>query len=77
MFGAGFGKLLFLVLIVVAVWYGWKYVERAAVIRHEQRRRASREAGASLTAEEMTKCRVCGSYVAKGAASCGRPDCPF
>jgi hypothetical protein len=28
MFGIGFGKLLLLVLIVVAVWYGFKFVGR-------------------------------------------------
>ncbi len=27
--------------------------------------------------EEMTACPICGTYVAAGARSCGRTNCPF
>lgn len=80
MFGLSLGKLLVLALLVVAVWYGWKYVGRVNAVREAIRRGAQpqrRPDPSSLKAEDMTKCRTCGAYVAGGAASCGRPDCPF
>jgi hypothetical protein len=80
--GGGFGKLIVLILVILAVWYGYKYVNRVNEIREALRRRAAGPARGGgpnrvLKAEDMTKCRACGAYVAEGAASCGRPDCPF
>jgi hypothetical protein len=77
-FGGGFGKLIVLILVILAVWYGYKYVNRVNEVREAMRRKAPRPGPTrSLKAEDMTKCRSCGAYVAEGAASCGRPDCPF
>ena len=79
--GGGFGKLLVLILVILAVWYGYKYVNRVNEVREAMRRKAAprpdRGPTRSIKAEDMTKCRVCGAYVAEGAAACGRPDCPF
>jgi hypothetical protein len=79
--GGGFGKLIVLILVILAVWYGYKYVNRVNEIREALRRKAAprpeRGGARRIKAEDMTKCRACGAYVAEGAASCGRPDCPF
>lgn len=72
-------KLLVLALVILAVWYGIKWVSRANRLRAEQARPVGRRAAAGAArSEEMEKCRVCGVYVAPASASaCGRPDCPF
>ena len=79
--GGAFGKYLVLALVIAAVWYGWKYFGRLNQIREEVRKAAPRRTGGAaprVEAEDMTKCRVCGAYVAASAAkSCGRADCPF
>jgi hypothetical protein len=80
MFGPG-GKYLILILVALAVWYGYRYVVRVGQVReHEARRRTrgpQQAAKGTLSAEDMTKCATCGVYVAGGARSCGRPDCPY
>ncbi|HEV7372651.1 hypothetical protein [Arenibaculum sp.] len=77
-------KLLTLALIILVVWYGFKWISRVNRLRAEQARPVGRRApgaaapGKGSRAEEMEKCRVCGVYVAPAsAAACGRPDCPF
>lgn len=84
-------KLVLLVLVVVAVWFGWRWYRRvAAIARTGAARRAAggrRPAPAAATggataativAEDMEKCPECGAYVAPHAAvSCGRTGCPY
>ena len=91
MFGFSLQKLLVLAAIVLAVWYGFKWIGRlqqqrdaeAGVSRRKSRwpgafRRAAKEPEPQDAAEELTPCRVCGAYVAaRGAANCGRADCPY
>jgi uncharacterized protein len=85
MLGLSLGKLLFLAIIVAAVWYGFKYVQRVEEVRRmlrqvqrQQQQRASRAGPQTLEAEDLVKCRQCGAYVAaRSATSCGRPDCPW
>jgi hypothetical protein len=77
MLGGPLGKLLLLIAVVVAVWYGWKYVNRVNQVRAEQRRRAPRRTAQAIEAEDMSKCAVCGTYVTGRPGSCGRSDCPF
>lgn len=81
MLGFSFGKLLVLAVIILIVWYGFKYVQRVEelqrMLRREMRRRRD---GApqprTLPAEDLVKCERCGAYVAAGSrASCGRADC--
>jgi hypothetical protein len=90
MLGISLGKLLLLALLVLAIWYGFKYVNRIEEVR-QTLKRAARDAAArsqartqarqgtpSIKAEDMVKCRACGVYVTKsGASNCGRPDCPW
>jgi hypothetical protein len=77
MFGGPLGKLLVIIAVIAAVWYGYKYVNRVNEIRETQRRRAPRPGTRALEAEDMTKCRVCGAYVTQHARNCGRADCPY
>lgn len=93
MFGFSLTKLIFTVLIIAAVWYGYKWVQRAQIRREEEARervreeiRTSRAAGRttgspsrpSADAEEMVKCPACEAYVpAQGMRNCGRAGCPY
>jgi uncharacterized protein len=86
MLGLSLGKLLFLAIIIAAVWFGFKYVQRVEEVRRllreaqrrQQQQRASRAGPQSLEAEDLVKCRQCGAYVAaRSTTSCGRPDCPW
>jgi hypothetical protein len=79
MFGLSFNKLLLLVIVVIAVWYGYKYVTRVNQVRQAATRDRARgpQRGGTIGAEDMAKCASCGAYVARGAASCGRGDCPY
>jgi hypothetical protein len=86
MLGISLGKLFLLVLLILVIWYGFKYVNRVEEIR-QAFRKAARDAAArssarrgtpAIKAEDMVKCRACGVYVAaSGASNCGRPDCPW
>ncbi len=80
MLGFSIQKLLFTVAVVVAVWYGFKWVGRMKQIRDKEAKdRLRRDAvggngggGASggapgephADAEEMVECAVCGAFVA-------------
>jgi uncharacterized protein len=92
MFGLSFTKLLLLAVLILIVWYGFKYAARIEAvkqaIRAEARRRQAGDPGASdsgggmrATArpvEDLVKCQRCGSYIAaQGAANCGKPQCPW
>ena len=84
MFGLSLGKLLVLGVIVLAVWYGFKYRSRLEAVRaalqreRDARRERPRAAGPTIAAEDLVKCRSCGAYVAaRGTSSCGRADCPW
>jgi hypothetical protein len=86
MFGLSLPKLIVLLVVCGAVWYGIKYLQ----LRDRQRARSAERAAADSAAragprrppepaavtEELVKCRICATYVAPGAARCGRADCP-
>lgn len=88
MFEMSFGKLLLLVALVLAVWYGFKYAARIEQVRQAMRAETRRRAGAggggarvqqsARPVEDLVKCRQCGAFVAaSGAANCGKPGCPW
>jgi hypothetical protein len=86
-------KLFWLILIIAAVWYGFKYLGRidnarkraavdavrAAAARAGAQRTAGRETRGDLAqVEDTVKCRTCGAYVpVRSPSRCGRSDCPF
>jgi len=80
-------KLLLLAFILIAVWYGVRFVTRIGQLHHALRRamqqaavNAQRSGGPrqAVIAEDLVKCRVCGAFVpAKSATRCARADCPY
>ena len=76
-------KLVMLVALVAAVWFGFRYAERLGAVRQAALRRGGGGAGkasggAPAEAENMIECPVCGVYAAPDqAANCGRGDCPY
>jgi len=87
MLGFSIQKLLFTVAVIVAVWYGFKWVGRMKEIRDEEAKdRLRREkqgsggtaARSSVDTEEMVECATCGAFVAStGATACGKDNCPY
>ena len=85
MFGLSFTKLLLLAILVLIVWYGFKYAARVEAVKQVlradalRRRRGSGERpAAARPVEDLVKCPRCGSFVAAvGAANCGKPGCPW
>ena len=75
MFGFSLAKLLVLVVIVAAVWYGFKIIGR----RNQSSKISEEEPKAArIPAEDTIECARCGTYVVvAGAVSCGRADCPY
>jgi uncharacterized protein len=84
-----FSKLLVLVAVIAAVWFGFKYVSRLQYQREktaEARDRVERRRDGDPVdarkgrekAQDMVPCPACGAYVApKSTRNCGRPDCPY
>ncbi|MEE8507181.1 MAG: hypothetical protein V3S40_13295 [Kiloniellales bacterium] len=84
MFGFSLQKLIVLVVVVAAVWYGFKFITRLqdarrtdAELRDSAARRPTAAKGPA-EAEDMVQCPVCQAYIqARGATDCGRADCPY
>ena len=78
-------KLLLTIAIIVAVLYGAKAIQSLARSGKDEdrsdpdERRTGRDvAPERLEADELEKCVVCGTYVARGrAVACDREDCPY
>lgn len=82
MMGISLSKLIVLVLIIAAVWYGFKYVTRRNQMLDEEKNRGNlRDNGNDAsrnTVHDMETCTVCGTFVPAGAAkACGRAGCPY
>ena len=89
MLGMSLGKFLVLAILILIVWYGFKYAARVEAVRQAVRaealrRRAAMQGGGRVASspakpvEDLVKCRQCGSFVASsGAANCGKPGCPW
>ncbi len=81
MLGLGFSKLVFLVVVILVVWYGFKWLNRSGAAPTRQRDakpRAGTTNRTSVGAEDMVKCTVCDTYVvARDPRNCGRSGCPY
>jgi uncharacterized protein len=82
MFGFSLTKLVFTVAVILAVWYGFKFVGRLADARKTRAKldaaSKGRGMGAPTATAELERCAACGAYVAgESAVACGRDDCPY
>jgi hypothetical protein len=83
MFGLSVTKLLLLAILVLIVWYGFKYAARVDAVKQALRAEALRRGGREARApkrpvEDLVKCQRCGAFVAaQGTANCGKPQCPW
>ncbi len=85
MFGLSLSKILLTLLVIVAVWYGWRAYNRYQALREQTRRRMAEETrrnpnrgAAPIEAEDTVECPSCGAFVAANRrVSCGREDCPY
>ena len=88
MFGFSLTKLIFTIIAVAIVWQGFKWLgrmnDRPQGSQGSQGRQGgndankkTKKASAKANVEEMVKCEICGTFVAPGAKSCGKDDCPF
>jgi hypothetical protein len=83
-FGISFAKLLVLGIVVAVIWFGIRWLQDQSRPQDAVRKpapgpanpaTAAREAQPA-SAEDLTKCPVCGTYVVRGAPRCERADCP-
>ncbi len=83
MFGFSLPKLLFTILIIAIVWYGFKMIGRLDERRKEaapsRRAPAQRKAATQEdSAQDLVACARCGTFVTpENPRSCGRADCPY
>ena len=85
MFGFSFTKLLILAILILIVWYGFKYAARVEAVKQAIRAEAQRrrQGGGGTTGgdrrgdvrpaarpvEDLVKCQRCGSFVAAVGAA--------
>jgi len=75
MFGFSPTKILFTVILIVAVWYGFKIIGRIGAGKGAADEKVTKK---DASAQDMKKCPVCDAYVSAAApANCGRDDCPY
>ncbi|MBM3506828.1 MAG: hypothetical protein FJX64_03715 [Alphaproteobacteria bacterium] len=79
MFGFSLGKLVVAMILILAVWYGFKMMGRIGEVRAESLRNANAAKGTrnKLEVEDLTECKRCGAFVSAGAKACARDDCPY
>ncbi len=81
-------KLLVLVAIIMAVWFGFKLIgswdrerkERAKLARQRDGKSARGNSAAARddAIEDMVKCPSCGDYVPqRRPTACGKAACPY
>ena len=82
MFGFSISKLVFTVVVIAAVWYGFKMLNRVGERKQDKVGKGGASSPAAKAAdsdtEDMTACSVCGVYVAPASANnCGKAGCPY
>ncbi len=74
-------KIVFTVIVIAAVWFGYRMLTRMGGNPTGYIGRAGGGAlndDASEKSEDMEQCAVCESYVPRiNAQSCGQDDCPY
>jgi hypothetical protein len=74
-------KLLVLVAIISALWFGLRLLSQIDRSRREAARKEKEQPRVqpqqSRKVADMVKCKVCGIFTAAGSKSCGKTGCPF
>ena len=82
MFGfPSFSKILILIAIISAIWFAFRLLgqldrQRRDVARKEKERGRA-QGPTPRQVDDMVRCDVCGTFVARGSKGCGKPGCPF
>jgi hypothetical protein len=78
MFGFSLPKLLLLAAIVAAVWYGYRWMNRAANARSLTKGDDNKKPTGRPSIDDMVECSLCGLYYPRGTTpKCDRgADCP-
>jgi hypothetical protein len=72
-----FPKLIVIALVVFAVWYAVRWLNRPPGRTPRARQQPPRsESARRVEAEDLVACPTCGAYVAQSARSCGKATCP-
>jgi hypothetical protein len=81
MFGfPSLSKILILVAIISAIWFGFRLISQLDRQRRDVARREKERARGRATprqVDDMVKCDVCGTFIARGSTGCAKPECPF
>ena len=79
MFGIpSLSKLLLLVAIISAIWFGFRLLGQLDRQRRDAARQQKKAAAAKARqVDDMVKCAVCDAFTARGSKACGRTGCPF
>ena len=79
MFGFSLPKILVLVLIVGAIWYGYKWIGRINQGKDEKAKLRETPSGDGDGSRDLVECTACGAYGPAGIEKCpeGRADCPL
>lgn len=76
MFGLSISKILLTAAVIFAVWYGFKHFARLSGSSGSPTVKPG-EGEETPAVEDLQKCTVCGTYVARDTAvTCDRADCP-
>lgn len=71
-------KLLVLIAIIAAVWWGFKMFGRNFQQGRDEMKKTARRKPDTTDSVSMEQCEMCGDFVAKdGATNCGDDDCPY
>jgi hypothetical protein len=70
-------KLVLIVIVMLAVWYVSRVINRGGSAVERRRRSAgARPRGQGGAIEDLVPCGTCGAYVSPHARNCGRRACP-
>jgi hypothetical protein len=69
-------KLVVILIVGFLVWYALRWVNGTAAPRTGRRGPAAPPPPGQGAIQDLVACRTCGTYVATGGASCGKPGCP-
>ena len=69
-------KLVLIIVMILAVWYVSRFINRGASAGERRRRSEGARPPRQAAIEDLVPCRTCGAYVSPDARDCGRRACP-